>query len=183
MMLGGRYGERWNRLASGLFVPPLLTFAGNGYPCDCGGVICEFGGDGETSCDGNGPAGEYQVVIAGFDVFTEFNGTFILTIDGSLCWNNKYCHAKFIIIPPAPIVGKIIQIHTKKCTTNKIVVGCNVVICGPSTDCVSFGGFAVFEKDYGANKIDCLGLTAVSIPLVYLAGGESGTPTCSVTAL
>ena len=31
-----RYGERYTRLASRLYIPPVLKFAGNGYPCpDC----------------------------------------------------------------------------------------------------------------------------------------------------
>ena len=70
-----RRRERWKRLASGLYVPPLLRFA-PGYPCCERG--CQF-------CSGSTPE-EFQVVISNManqncEHCADYDGTYVLPLN------------------------------------------------------------------------------------------------------
>lgn len=85
-----RKGDRWTRLLSGFYVPPLLSFA-PGYPCCCEGRMRCL----DVCANDRGPE-EYQADIDGWGPGTcgdcaELNGSFVaLAVPGQVVSPGSY---------------------------------------------------------------------------------------------
>lgn len=169
----------WEKLASGLFVPPYLKFA-PGYPCCCACMECVF-------CKNNRAPCSWEVTIDGImesdtdacGSCDSFNDTYILEFDTTApthcAWQYDFdfpgiCDREWITLQVfGAVVGPLISVKIETSSSNAL-------------------GYW-FQQTYG-DLVECLTIVNEDLPAFYESVDPSpcdifGSPdaTCTVTAL
>jgi hypothetical protein len=168
--------RKWDRLKSGLYIPPFLKRLhkdefGGWPPCpDCCGS-----GPAECGCDEPAP-NQAQIVLAGFGGSgdcADLNDTYV-TDETSTCWY------QYSFSPRIEYVDRI-RVFLHPISTNlRVTVYLDLYEGVPL-------GWIEFEQDFGTTPADCR-LTDEDVPLKSMPAwwqctAGSGAATCTYTAI
>lgn len=173
--------DPWQRLASGLYVPPLLNFS-PGYPCSpcCEGIKCP--------CACTDAWVDIEVTFAGVadglcsDCDPSFNDTFILTRTLNDCLATGRCYWRYVESGTCDDPCFYANVHYYD-VDGHYYFNVRVDDHGSCGTLLNPDGY--WFADLGLSKPDCTNWTDLNIPYVSSSGSECdwSSATCSVSSV